>query len=171
MTSRDEWAAERRRLLRECPSQAASWDEEERDPSAYISMPDAPVEAMQEYLDTLPDNETGTLWVDEYRNLIVVQVTERADRDAVQAVLQRLAAGEVTVDIEVVRYSAKDLEVIADRIAELPALELIGIGISGVGGCVEVTVPGGVDAARSLIATIADPCSYRVVEGTWTHGG
>lgn len=127
--------------------------------STHPAIPDAPVEAIQEYLETLPPAQTGTLWVDEYLGQVVVQLTEHADIDAVRAEAQRLAADAVTVVMEVVRYSGEALEAVADRIAELPGLEWSGIGAGGADGCVEVTVTGDVDEAARLMATIADPCS------------
>lgn len=141
--------------------------DEQRMLSARLSALDASVEALQEYLWSLPPERTGTLWIDEPLGEAVVQVTEGADRAATEAAVERLVREPATVRIEVVRYSAQELEAIAEKISELPGLEWSGIGC-GADGCVEVTVPSDVEAAERLIAAVADPCSYRVIEGTWS---
>lgn len=125
---------------------------------------DEAARAVHAYLETLPAEQLGVLRVDPVRRAVMVQVTEAADRADVQARAQARAGAGVTVEVETVRYSLAELTRVREAIADLPELEWSGMSV-GADGCVEVMVPGDVHAAVRLIATVADPCAFRVTHG------
>jgi len=159
--------ASRATLLASCPGEATSWSERRHVPDRS-RVPGAPREedllksaiVGQWYLDHLPRDQAGELRISEDRLGIVIQVTR--DAATAQAALQAIVEHGVVVYVERVRYAKGELTRLNDRLMTLDGLRWNSIGVSD--GAVEVGVEAGVEGARRLVATVADPCAVRVVQ-------
>jgi hypothetical protein len=160
--------------LRTCPARAPDRVEDDSvfgdDPydlkaNAVADELEPVIKLAEAYLKSCPDDQPGgEPAFDLPGRKVVVQVTYSAEQ--VLSDLQAQLEDPSTVTVELVRYSAVQLQRWADEIGDMPeGVGICGVGWGGENNRIDVDVFGDADEAWQRIATVVDPCAFRVEGG------
>jgi hypothetical protein len=171
--------ADRAYALRTCPARAPDrrddWSVFGDDPydlkaNTVADALEPVMDLARAYLDACPEDQPGgEPRFDLPRRMVVVQVTFGAEQ--VLSDLQAQVEDPSTVTVELVRYSAVQLQRWAEQItAMFDELDISGVGWGGENNRIDVDVFGDADEAWRRIAVMVDPCAYRVEGGVMVVG-
>lgn len=171
--------ADRAYALRTCPARAPDRVEDDSvfDDDPYDLQANAVADELEPvmnrakaYLAACPQNQPGgEPGFDLPGRKVVVQVTYGAEQ--VLSDLQAQLEDPSTITVEVVRYSAVQLQRWADQITAMPDdVGICGVGWGGENNRIDVDVFGDPDEAWCRIAAVVDPCAFRVEGGVIYFG-